>query len=117
MGINVDPTQAQAKNVAAVMVTAKLPPFSRTGSRIDVQASSIGDAKSIEGGTLLMTPLKGPDGKVYAVAQGPISTGGFSASGASGSSVQKNSSDRWIYKRRRAGGKRGPGSVFRIVCA
>ncbi|MFZ0931258.1 MAG: flagellar basal body P-ring protein FlgI [Syntrophobacteraceae bacterium] len=90
MGIFVDPTQAQVKNVAAVMVTAKLPPFSRTGAKIDVQASSIGDAKSIEGGTLLMTPLKGPDGKVYAVAQGPISTGGFSASGASGSSVQKN---------------------------
>ncbi len=90
MGINVDPTKAKIKNVAAVMVTAKLPAFSRTGSRIDVQASSIGDAKSIEGGTLLMTPLKGPDGKVYAVAQGPVSTGGFSASGASGSSVQKN---------------------------
>ena len=90
MGITVDPTQAKVKNVAAVMVTAKLPAFSRTGSRIDVQASSIGDATSIEGGTLLMTPLKGPDGKVYAVAQGPISTGGFSAAGASGSSVQKN---------------------------
>jgi flagellar P-ring protein precursor FlgI len=57
---------------------------------VDVQASSIGDAKSIEGGTLLMTPLKAPDGKVYAVAQGPVSTGGFAASGASGSSVQKN---------------------------
>jgi flagellar P-ring protein precursor FlgI len=72
------------------MVTAKLPPFSRSGSRIDVQASSIGDAKSLEGGTLLMTPLKAPDGKVYAVAQGPISIGGFAAGGASGSNVQKN---------------------------
>jgi flagellar P-ring protein precursor FlgI len=90
MGINFDPTQSKTMNVAAVMVTANLPAFSRSGSRIDVQASSIGDAKSLEGGTLLMTPLKGPDGKVYAVAQGPISTGGFSASGASGSSVQKN---------------------------
>jgi flagellar P-ring protein FlgI len=90
MGIYVDPTQAKVKNVAAVMVTAKLPPFARTGSRMDIQTSSIGDAISIEGGTLLMTPLKGPDGKVYAVAQGPVSTGGFSASGASGSSVQKN---------------------------
>ena len=90
MGINFDPTQAKTMNVAAVMVTARLPAFSRSGSRIDVQASSIGDAKSLEGGTLLMTPLKGPDGRVYAVAQGPISTGGFSASGASGSSVQKN---------------------------
>jgi flagellar P-ring protein precursor FlgI len=90
MGIFVDPTQAKVKNVASVMVTAKLPPFSRTGAKIDVQTSSIGDAISIEGGTLLMTPLKGPDGKVYAVAQGPVSTGGFSVSGASGSSVQKN---------------------------
>jgi len=90
LGIVFDPTQAKTQNVAGVMVTAKLPPFCRSGSRIDVQASSIGDAKSIEGGTLLMTPLKGPDGKVYAVAQGPISTGGFSASGASGSTVQKN---------------------------
>jgi flagellar P-ring protein precursor FlgI len=90
MGINFDPTQAKTQNVAAVMVTAKLPPFSRSGSRIDVQASSIGDAKSLEGGTLLMTPLKAPDGKVYAVAQGPISIGGFAAGGASGSNVQKN---------------------------
>jgi len=90
MGINFDPTQAKTQNVAGVMVTAKLPPFSRSGSRIDVQASSIGDAKSLEGGTLLMTPLKATDGKVYAVAQGPISTGGFAVSGASGSNVQKN---------------------------
>ncbi len=89
MGIHIDPSQTKVKNVAAVMVTAKLPPFSRIGSRIDIEASSIGDAKALEGGTLLMTPLKGPDGKVYAVAQGPVSTGGFSASGASGSSVQK----------------------------
>lgn len=90
MGIHVDPSQTKIKNVAAVMVTAKLPPFSRIGSRIDLEASSIGDAKSLEGGTLLMTPLKGPDGKVYALAQGPLSTGGFAVSGASGSSVQKN---------------------------
>jgi flagellar P-ring protein precursor FlgI len=90
MGINFDPTQAKTQNVAGVMVTGKLPPFSRSGSRIDVEVSSIGDAKSIEGGTLLMTPLNGPDGKIYAVAQGPLSTGGFSASGGSGSSVQKN---------------------------
>jgi flagellar P-ring protein precursor FlgI len=90
MGINVDPTQIKIKNVAAVMVTAKLPPFSRIGGRIDVQASSLGDAKSLEGGTLLLTPLKAPDAKVYAAAQGPISTGGFAIGGASGSSVQKN---------------------------
>lgn len=90
MGIHIDSTKLKVKNVAAVMVTAKLPPFARSGSRIDVDVSSIGDAKSIEGGTLLLTPLQAPDGKTYAVAQGPISTGGFSASGASGTTVQKN---------------------------
>ncbi|NLI81093.1 MAG: flagellar basal body P-ring protein FlgI [Deltaproteobacteria bacterium] len=90
MGIHIDSNKMKVKNVAAVMVTAKLPPFARSGSRIDVEVSSIGDAKSIEGGTLLLTPLQAPDGKTYAVAQGPISTGGFSASGASGSTVQKN---------------------------
>jgi flagellar P-ring protein precursor FlgI len=90
VGIHVDPSQVKVKNVAGVMVTAKLPPFARVGTKIDVQVSSVGDAKSLEGGTLLMTPLKGPDGRVYAVVQGPISTGGFSAGGQSGSSVQKN---------------------------
>ncbi len=90
MGIRVDPQQMRVKNIAAVMVTAKLPPFVRQGSRIDVQVSSVGDAKSLEGGTLLMTPLQGPDAQTYAVAQGPISTGGFSVSGAGGNSVQKN---------------------------
>lgn len=90
MGIHIDPLLVKVKNVAAVMITAKLPPFARGGSRIDVEVSSIGDAKSLEGGTLLMTPLQAPDGKTYAVAQGPISTGGFSASGSSGTTVQKN---------------------------
>ncbi len=90
MGVQIDPTKTTLKNVAAVMVTGRLPAFSRVGSRIDVQASSIGDATSLGGGTLLMTPLKGPDGKVYALAQGPLSIGGFSAAGASGSSVQQN---------------------------
>lgn len=89
-GINVDPNQIKVKNVAAVMATAKLPPFARIGSKLDLQVSSIGDAKNLEGGTLLMTPLKGPDGKTYALAQGPLSTGGFSVSGQSGTSVQKN---------------------------
>ncbi len=65
----------KSKNVAAVMVTANLPPFAKPGTRIDVTVSSIGDAKSLEGGYLLLTPLKGPDGNVYAVAQGPISIG------------------------------------------
>lgn len=90
MRIHVDPKDMKVKNVAAVMVTANFSPFLRNGSRIDVQVSSIGDAKSLQGGTLLMTPLQGPDGQVYAVAQGPISLGGFSFGGASGSSVQKN---------------------------
>jgi flagellar P-ring protein precursor FlgI len=89
-GIHVDPKAVKVKNVAAVMVTANLPPFARSGSRIDAQVSSIGDATSLQGGTLLMTPLQGPDGKTYAVAQGPVSLGGFSASGGGGSSVQKN---------------------------
>jgi flagellar P-ring protein FlgI len=89
MGIHVDPKDVKVKNVAAVMVTANFPPFLRSGSRIDIQVSSTGDATSLEGGTLLMTPLKGPDGQVYAVAQGPLTLGGFSAAGA-GASVTKN---------------------------
>ncbi len=90
MGIGVDPSLIQVKNVAAVMVTAQLAPFARTGATLDVLISSVGDAASLEGGTLLMTPLFGADGRVYAIAQGPISVGGFSAGGGSGSSVQKN---------------------------
>src|SRR5690606_36376668 len=69
------------KNVAAVMVTAVLPPFARQGTRIDVQISALGNAKSLLGGTLLVTPLMGADGEVYAVAQGPVAVGGFSARG------------------------------------
>lgn len=76
------------KNIATVMVTANLPPFARVGSRIDVLASSLGDAKSLQGGTLLLTPLKAPNGEVYAVAQGPVSIGGFAAGRARG--IQKN---------------------------
>ncbi len=79
----------QAKNVAAVMVTATLQPFARQGSRMDVTLSSLGDAKSLQGGTLILTPLKGADGRIYAVAQGPVSIGGFAAEGA-GQKVQKN---------------------------
>ena len=90
MGINVDKKDVSVKNVAAVVVTAKLPPFARIGSKMDVVVSSIGDAKSLVGGTLLFTPLRGADGNVYALAQGPISVGGVGASGASGSSVTKN---------------------------
>jgi flagellar P-ring protein precursor FlgI len=90
MGIKVDRSQVKVENVAAVMVTSELPPFSRTGTRIDALVSSIGDAESLQGGTLLLAPLKGPDGSIYAVAQGPVSIGGgFTASGAA-ATVQKN---------------------------
>lgn len=88
-GISVPAGQMKVKNIAAVMVTADLPPFAHEGSRIDVTVSSIGDARSLQGGTLLQTPLMGADGNVYAVAQGPISVGGFGAS-SGGSSQQKN---------------------------
>jgi len=90
MGINVKIEDIDVENVAAVMVTAQLPPFARTGSSLDVLVSSIGDAATLQGGTLLLTPLKAADGNVYAVAQGPVSTGGFVTGGASGSRVQKN---------------------------
>lgn len=89
MGITVAAGDIAVSNVAAVMATAELPAFARSGSRIDVLVSSIGDAKNLQGGTLLMTPLKAADGRVYAVAQGPVNTGGFGAAGAGGS-VQKN---------------------------
>jgi flagellar P-ring protein precursor FlgI len=89
MGIRVDPKSTKVNNVAAVMVTCNLPPFARIGSKVDVTVSSIGDAKSIEGGVLVTTPLKGADGQVYAMAQGPMVVGGFLASGQ-GASVQKN---------------------------
>lgn len=80
-GLSMKDKKLKADNVAAVMVTAKLPPFARIGTRIDVMVSSIGDADSLLGGTLLMTPLRGADGKIYAVAQGPVTVGGFSAGG------------------------------------
>ena len=81
--LGVKPTDAglDSKNVAAVMVTAKLPPFSRKGSRIDVTVSSLGDSSSLLGGTLLVTPVLGADGEVYAVAQGQLAVGGFAAAG------------------------------------
>ena len=81
--LGVKPTDAglDSKNVAAVMVTAVLPPFARQGSRIDVTVSALGDAKSLLGGTLLVTPVLGADGEVYAVAQGQLAVGGFAASG------------------------------------
>lgn len=89
MGVPVSPEEIKTKNIASVMVTAVLPPFARAGSRIDVVVSSIGDAENLQGGTLVLTPLKGVDGRVYAVAQGSISTGGFAVEG-NASTVQKN---------------------------
>jgi flagellar P-ring protein precursor FlgI len=89
MGVDVKQDLTFSKNVAAVVVTSDLPPFARTGSRIDVIVSSIGDSKSLQGGTLLMTPLRAADKKVYAVAQGPLSVGGFEGGGG-GSSSTKN---------------------------
>ncbi|HET6159659.1 MAG TPA: flagellar basal body P-ring protein FlgI [Dongiaceae bacterium] len=82
LGVNARDEDLETKNVAAVMVTASLPPFSRQGSEIDVTVSALGDANSLQGGTLLVTPMLGADGEVYAVAQGQITIGGFSAAGA-----------------------------------
>jgi len=90
MGVNIRPEDIEFENVAAVMLTAELPPFARIGSEIDVLVSSIGNAENLQGGTLLLTPLRAVDGQVYAVAQGPVSTGGFEAGGAAGGGVQKN---------------------------
>ncbi len=90
LGITVPPgTNMQLRNVAAVMVTADLPPFSRPGQRLDVTVSSVGNARSLRGGTLLMTPLKGADGDTYAIAQGSLLIGGAGAE-AGGSSIQIN---------------------------
>ncbi len=89
MGITVSSSDLSTKSIAAVVVTSTLPPFAKPGMKIDALVSTIGDAKNLQGGTLLLTPLKGPDGKVYGLAQGPISIGGFSAEGDA-ASVQKN---------------------------
>jgi flagellar P-ring protein precursor FlgI len=90
LGINSARDKIKVKNIAAVAVTALLPPFARVGSKIDVVVSSMGDAKSLQGGTLLLTPLKGVDSQVYARAQGPVVVGGFAASGQAGGGVTKN---------------------------
>lgn len=89
MGIRTDPILIKVKNVASVMVTSELPPFARPGSKVNITISSMGDAKSLQGGILLITPLKGADGNTYAVAQGPIDLGGFAVS-EGGDSAQKN---------------------------
>lgn len=90
LGVVVDADKVRVKNVAAVMVTAEVPPFARSGRAIDVTVSSIGDSKSLSGGTLLMTPLRGPDGVVYASAQGQVSVGGAFSASAGGATAQRN---------------------------
>jgi flagellar P-ring protein FlgI len=89
LGVSVPPGQVRIENVAAVLVTAELPAYSRAGARIDVTASSVGDARSLQGGTLLATPLRGPEGQVIALAQGPLSIGGFGGGGG-GNSIAVN---------------------------
>lgn len=88
LGVNVTGEQMRPKNVAAVFVTATLPPFSRAGGQVDVTISAIGDANSLLGGTLVMTPLNAADGEIYAVAQGTVIAGGVSAEGDAGSVVK-----------------------------
>ncbi|RPE64757.1 flagellar P-ring protein precursor FlgI [Pacificibacter maritimus] len=88
LGVNVSGEQFRPKNVAAVFVTATLPPFARTGSQIDVTISAIGDANSLLGGTLIMTPMNAPDGQIYAVAQGTVIAGGAAAKGDGAAVVQ-----------------------------
>ncbi len=88
-GVNVPAAALSSKNVAAVMITAEIPAFVKNGTRLDVTISALGDAKTLQGGVLLQTPLMGADGKVYAVAQGTVAVGGF-IGGNSGASAQKN---------------------------
>jgi flagellar P-ring protein precursor FlgI len=89
LGIRIDPKDVRVRNTAAVMVTARLPSYARPGTRIDVNVSSMGNARSLAGGVLLVTPLTGPDGKVYAIAQGPVQAGGYDTV-SNGSRMQKN---------------------------
>jgi flagellar P-ring protein precursor FlgI len=88
-GVNVAPEDLASRNVAAVLVTARLPAFAEPGQALDVQVASAGDARSLNGGTLMLAPLSGPDGRVYAIAQGPISVGGYQFEAIT-ASVQKN---------------------------
>jgi len=90
MGVHVSKGNVNMKNVAAVMVTSNIPPFAKIGQKVDITISSLGDAQSLQGGTLLLTPLRGVDRKVYALAQGPLSVGGYTAGGAAGGGATKN---------------------------
>jgi flagellar P-ring protein FlgI len=87
---SLNPSNIQVRNLAATMVTLEMPPFARTGSRVDVLVSAMGDARSLQGGTLMMTPLRGADGRVYALAQGPITIEGYFAGASGGASSSKN---------------------------
>jgi flagellar P-ring protein precursor FlgI len=89
-GVLVAGDQMKIENIAAVLVTAELPAFVRKGGRLDVTVSSVGDARSLQGGTLMATALRGPDGTIFALAQGPLTLGGFGASGGAGTSVKVN---------------------------
>ncbi|CCU80752.1 Flagellar P-ring protein FlgI [Halanaerobium saccharolyticum subsp. saccharolyticum DSM 6643] len=89
-GVNVDANQVSSGNIAAVMVTASLPPFVHSGDQIDIAVSSLGDADSLQGGTLLLTPLKAPNGEIYASAQGPVSIGGYNVSGGGNTQRQNH---------------------------
>ncbi|HEY4175571.1 MAG TPA: flagellar basal body P-ring protein FlgI [Kofleriaceae bacterium] len=90
LGVTIDPQDLKAKNVAAVMITAELPPFAKPGMALDIHVSSVGNARSLSGGELLAAPLKGADGRTWAIAQGSLSIGGFVAEGASGTTQKKN---------------------------
>src|SRR5262249_28754855 len=89
MGVSVSPTAIRVNNTAAVMITATLPPFAQPGTRLDVTVASLGDASNLQGGLLLITPLKAPNGQIFAAAQGPVVTGGFAA-GRGGNSQTVN---------------------------
>lgn len=93
LGVQIDNRQLRLRNVAAVVVIATIPPFSRNGSRLDVTVSALGNGRSLRGGVLIQTPLHGADRKTYAVAQGPLVLGGFSASGSTGTSITENTTN------------------------
>jgi flagellar P-ring protein precursor FlgI len=93
LGVQVDNSQLMLRNVAAVVVTATIPPFARNGTHLDITVSAIGNARSLRGGVLVQTPLRGADRKTYAVAQGALVVGGYSANGINGSSVTENTTN------------------------
>ncbi len=90
MGLEIDSKQLRVRNAAAVIVTSELPAFAKVGQKVDVRASSLGDARSLTGGVLLMAPLKAPDGEIYVLAQGPVGTGGAVSQSMGGASIQQN---------------------------